>query len=68
MTNHRVLVDLEFDVDEDRFKIDQLTDNATGVSDVTDPGLRDAISRILIRADWAEHGLTPVRSVVTSRP
>ncbi|MFB2596669.1 hypothetical protein ACEXQE_02650 [Herbiconiux sp. P17] len=68
MTNHRVLVDIEFTVDEDRFKIDQLADDATGVSDVTDTGLRDAVSRLLIRADWTEHGLAPLRSLVTTSP
>ncbi|MCS5732479.1 hypothetical protein [Herbiconiux daphne] len=66
MTLHRVLIDVQFSVDEDRFKIDQLADDATGVSDVTDPGVRDAISRLLIRADWAEHGLAPLRSIVTT--
>jgi hypothetical protein len=67
VTDYRVLIDVEFTVDEDRFKLAQLTDDATGVSDVSDAGIRDAVTRLLIGADWTKHGLTPLRSVVITR-
>jgi hypothetical protein len=38
MTQHRVLIDIEFTVDDDRFKIAQLSDDASGVSDIPIPG------------------------------
>jgi hypothetical protein len=64
---HRVHIEVEFTVDEERFKLARLTDDASGVSDVADVGVRDAISRLLGGADWAEHGLTPLRSIVTTQ-
>lgn len=67
MIRRRVLIDIEFAVDEDRFKVSQLSDAAGGVSDVTDPGVRDAVSQALVQTDWAERGLAPLRSVVTTR-
>ncbi|MFB2580506.1 hypothetical protein ACEXQD_04585 [Herbiconiux sp. P15] len=66
MNRHRVIIDVEFSVDEDQFKAHQLTGHATGVSDVTDPGLRDAIAQLIIQADWADQGLEPLRSLVTT--
>jgi hypothetical protein len=68
VTRHRVLIDIEFTVDEDRFKLAQLSDDASGVSDVTDAGVRDAVTSRLVRAEWADHGLAPLRSIVTTRP
>jgi hypothetical protein len=67
VSRRRVLIDIEFAVDEDRFKVSQLSDDAEGVSDVTDPGVRDAVSQALVETDWAERGLAPLRSVVTTR-
>ncbi len=68
MIRRRVLIDIEFTIAEDQFKITQLTDDATGVSDTTDAGIRDAVTQILVRADWNEQGPTPLRSIVTTRP
>jgi hypothetical protein len=68
VTRHRVLIDIEFTVDEDRFKLAQLSDDASGVSDVTDAGVRDAVTSRLVLAEWAAHGLAPLRSIVTTRP
>lgn len=68
MSRRRVLVSIEFTTDADRFTRSQLTDNAPGVPCVTDPGIRDAVTRLLIRGDWVEHRLGPLRSIVTTRP
>ncbi len=68
MTQHRILIDIEFAVDEGEFKVAQLADDATGVSEVTEAGVRDAVTGGLIHANWAEQGLVPLRSIVTTRP
>jgi hypothetical protein len=68
VTRHRVLIDIEFTVDDDRFKLAHLRDDAIGVSDVTDVGVRDAVTGVLVHTDWANQGLAPLRSIVTSRP
>lgn len=67
MSGRRVLIDIEFAVDEDRFMLAKLSEDPSGVADITDPGVRDAVSRALVCTDWAEHGLAPLRSVVTTR-
>jgi hypothetical protein len=67
MIRHRVLVDIEFTVDEARFKAAQLTDDATGVSDVTEADVRRAVAGRLIQAHWDDLGLAPQRSTVTTR-
>lgn len=67
MTLHRVLIDIEFAVDEDLFKLAQLCEDASGISDVTDAGVRDAVTSRLVLAEWAERGLAPLRSIVTTR-
>lgn len=67
MIRHRVLIDIEFTVDEARFKIAQLADDATGVSDVTEADVRIAVACRLIQVDWRDAGLAPQRSTVTTR-
>jgi hypothetical protein len=67
VTRHRVLIDVEFTIDEEPYKLAQLMHDASGISDVTDSGVRDAISRLLARVDWAAQGLEPLRSIVTTR-
>lgn len=63
----RVLIDIEFAVDEEKFKVAQLPDDATGVSDITDASVREAVAIRVLRADWAAQGLQPQRSTVTTR-
>jgi len=63
----RVLIDIEFAVDEAQFKAAHLVDDVTGVSDVTDADIRDVVAGRLIDADWAEQGLAPQRSSVVTR-
>ena len=67
MIRQRVLIDIEFTVDETQFKLAQLVDDAIGISDVTEAGVREAVTERLIRANWADQGLAPQRSVVTTR-
>lgn len=67
MISHRVLIDIEFTIDEDQFKSAQLADGATGVSDVTDAGVREVVAGRLIQVVWADQGLTPRRSTVSTR-
>jgi hypothetical protein len=67
VNRHRVLVDIEFTVDEDRFKFAQIEDGLDGISDATAPAVRNAVSIALTRALWTEQGLSPLRSIVTSR-
>lgn len=67
MAQHRVLIDIQFDVDENQYKLAQLTDDATGVSEVTEAGVRDVVTCGLIGVDWAQQGLAPIRSTVTTR-
>ena len=67
MTQYRLLIDIQFDLDAEKFKVSQLVDDASGVSEVTDDGVRDAVMARLIKIDWAELGLMPLRSIVTSR-
>jgi len=63
----RVLIDIEFAVDETQFKLTQLADDAVGISDVTETGVREAVSAGIIHADWAAQGLAPQRSTITTR-
>jgi len=67
MIRQRVLIDIEFTVDETRFKLAQLVDNMEGISDVTETGIREAVTAEIIHADWAAQGLTPQRSTITTR-
>lgn len=67
MTQHRLLIDIQFFLDAEKFKVSQLVDDASGVSEVTDEGVRDAVTARLIRIDWAELGLLPLQSIITSR-
>ena len=67
MTQYRLLIDIQFDLDAEKFKVSQLVDDASGVSEVTDDGVRDVVTARLIEVDWAEVGLQPLRSIVTSR-
>ena len=67
MTQYRLLIDIQFDLDAEKFKVSQLVDDASGVSEVTDDGVRDAVMARLIKIDWAALGLMPLRSIVTSR-
>ena len=67
MIRQRVLIDIEFAVDETQFKLTQLADDAVHVSDVTETDIREAVSVEIIHADWAAQGLTPRRSTVTTR-
>jgi hypothetical protein len=67
MTRHRVLIDVEFTVDEHQFKMVHLPEDPSGVSDVTEASVRDAVTDGLIATDWAEQGLAPVRSMVSTR-
>jgi hypothetical protein len=62
-----VLLDIEFAIDDEQYKLAQLTHDATGVSEVTDVGVCDVLTNQLNRVDWAENGLTPLRSSVTTR-
>lgn len=63
----RVLIDIEFFVDEAQFKVAQLADDVTGISDVTDAVVREVVAGRLIGADWADRGLVPHRSTVITR-
>jgi hypothetical protein len=67
VTQHRVLVDIQFAVDDERFGIARLNENPSGDPDVTEAGIRDAVATRLIGAEWAAQGITPTRSVVTTR-
>ena len=67
MIRQRVLIDIEFVVDETQFKLAQLVDNVVGISDVTETGIREAVTAGIIQADWAAQGLTPQRSTITTR-
>ncbi|MCS5718759.1 hypothetical protein N1027_11505 [Herbiconiux sp. CPCC 205763] len=68
MSHHRVLVDIEFVLDDEAFKVAHLTDDATGVSDATDAAVRDAVASVLIHAEWDHYVVSPLRSIVTVRP
>lgn len=63
----QALVDIESTVDEAQFKSAQLTDDATGLSEVTDEGVRDAVSGRIIEADWAGLRLGSALLSVASR-
>lgn len=65
---HRVIIDIEFTVDETRFKMAQLAKDPSAVWDVSEAGVREAVVNRLIAVDWAELGLHPKRSTVTTRP
>ena len=67
MTQYRLLIDIQFALNPEKFKISQLVDDASGVSEVTDEGVRDAVTARLIRIDWAELGLLPLQSIITIR-
>lgn len=67
MTRCRVVVDLEFRVDDDVIKAAALSLDDTGVADVSDGMVRDLVSTMLIGADWSAHGVRPLRSIVTPR-
>lgn len=67
MSVRRVVIDLELTVDDGVFKAAALTGEPTGVADVTDPAVRDAVSRMLVRFDWSSIGAVPLRSIVTPR-
>jgi hypothetical protein len=63
----RVIVDIEFTVDEGAFKSARLVHDAAGVSDPTDDAVRDVVAGVVIQQDWSAQGLTPLRSTVTAR-
>ena len=76
MIRQRVLIDIEFAIDETQFTLAQLADNVFGISAVaeasvrrvvTEAGVREAVAEGLIRANWADKGLEPQRSVITTR-
>ena len=67
MIRQRVLIDIEFTVDETQFKLARLSDDAAGISDVTETGVREAVTAGIIQADWAAQGLAPQRSTITTR-
>ena len=67
MIRQRVLIDIEFVVDETQFKLAQLLDNMVGISDVTETGVREAVTAGIIHVDWAAQGLAPQRSTITTR-
>ena len=67
MIRQRVLIDIEFAIDETQFKLAQLMDDVIGISDVTETGIRDAVTAGIIHVDWAAQGLAPQRSTVTTR-
>ena len=67
MIRQRVLIDIEFVVDETQFKLAQLLDNMVGISDVTETDVREAVTAGIIHADWAAQGLIPQRSTITTR-
>ena len=75
MIRQRVLIDIEFAVDETQFALAQLAGNVCGISAVTEAsvrravteaGVREAVAERLIRANWADQGLEPQRSVITT--
>ena len=68
MSVRRVLIDIELEVDDTDFKTAALVAESTGVHDVSDPDVRDAVSRMLMRFDWPSIGALPLRSLVTARP
>ena len=67
MIRQRVLIDIEFAVDETQFKLAQLLDDVAGISDVTETGVCEAVTAEIIHADWAAQGLIPQRSTITTR-
>ena len=67
MKRQRMLIDIEFAVDETAFKSAQLVEDGTGVSDVTDADIRNVVVGRLIGTDWARHGLAPRHSSVITR-
>lgn len=67
MSVRRVVIDLELTVDDGKFKAAELSTEPTGVADVSDPAVRDAVARMLVRFDWSSIGAVPLRSVVTPR-
>ena len=76
MIRQRVLIDIEFAIDEAHFTLAHLAGNVCGISAVaeanvrqavTEAGVREAVAERLIRANWADHGLEPQRSVITTR-
>ena len=67
MIRQRVLIDIEFAIDETQFKQAQLLDDLVGVCDVTETGVREAVTAGIIHADWAAQGLAPQRSTITTR-
>jgi len=67
MIRQRVLIDIEFAVDETQYKLAQLDGNIEGISDVTETGVCESVSAEIIHADWVAQGLTPRRSTITTR-
>ncbi|CAN5358695.1 hypothetical protein BH10ACT7_BH10ACT7_30410 [soil metagenome] len=67
MIRQRVLIDIEFTVDETQLKVARLAVDPTGVSDVTDSDILEAVAGRLTEVDWAPRGLTLQRSIVTTR-
>ena len=67
MIRRRVLIDIEFAVDETQFKIARLAEDPSGVSDVTDDDVREVVTSHLLDANWGRQGLAPQRSIVTTR-
>lgn len=67
MIRQRVLIDIEFSIDETQFKLAQLVDNSVGISDVTETGVREAVTASIVQTDWAAQGLAPQRSTITTR-
>ena len=67
MIRQRVLIDIEFAIDETQFKQAQLLGDVVGVCDVTETSVREAVTEGIIQANWAALGLAPQRSTITTR-
>ena len=66
-TQYRLLIDIPFDLDAEKFKVSQLVYDASGASEDTDDGVRDAVGARLVKIDWIKLGPVPLWSIVTSR-
>jgi len=58
MIRQRVLIDIEFAVDETQYKLAQLDGNIEGISDVTETGVCEAVTAEIICTNWAAQKLT----------
>ena len=51
MIRQRVLIDIEFAIDEAQFTLAQLMDDVVGISNVTETGVSEAITALIIYVD-----------------